>query len=276
LVLAPTSSVVPTADPMFEHRMYVPLFFLVFLFCIGLACVLTWLSRRLPNLPISTTTAFGILVSLAVIALASRTYTRCADYSSLSRIWLSSVRVDPDNDRGVNNLVTAMQEEGRGGQVVDLLATLIRQSESAGKSSEILAMHLAMQWVRQGRAQQAIPVLAQVAAGADPDETRFTYRQRRDASTPWVNLGIAYQQAGRFKEAYEAMIRAIGIDDTAPYSHAIAGHLARQLGRIDEARTHWQRALELRPEPWPELETDLHTLQRDGWGSSATKLPQQP
>jgi tetratricopeptide (TPR) repeat protein len=66
------------------------------------------------------------------------------------------------------------------------------------------------------------------------------------------SLGWAYYRLGELAQAEEYLARAVAaLDDHDPEEQAVifdhAGDVARALGKDDEARRHWTRALELGP-----------------------------
>jgi len=64
----------------------------------------------------------------------------------------------------------------------------------------------------------------------------------------WFNLGAAQLQRGQNDEGFEAMARGV---DLFPERSSLRGHLARLLenvGRLDEAQSHFRRLLEIEPQ----------------------------
>lgn len=263
IVLSPTSSIIPTADPFVEHRMYFPLAFLITL---G-GSLVAWvyqaiLSRIKPtSIPVARFCFAGIGLAL-VLSLAARTYARAADYSSSSAIWYSAVLVDPENPRAVQNLLAARQREGVATEIEQEFAVLIDKLGRQGDPVDEVAHYLGVYLTSRGRLRQAIPILESVAMKTPSEEKLLIARQRRAASSRYVNLAIAYQQSGQNKAAARAMAEALRYDDTAAYAFAIAGQIALELGRTDSAKRYWERAIDLNPEPWPELERRLETLRQ--------------
>ena len=262
LILAPSSSFVPTADPMFEHRMYAPLLFLVAWLCTVAHHIMSGLGER-------RRVVLGCLCTLAFALLFARTMVRCDEYSSAPLLWATAIRVDPDNNRAVQNFVGSMQNQNQSQLVEPALEQLIAEStevnrQADDRSLDVLRMYRAMEWVAQGKVDAAVPELEHVAGIRGPalmsPAELYTYRQRRDYSTRFVNLAIAYRQAGRLPEAYDQIRFALEIDDTPPFGFAIAGYIAQDLRKHAEAVEHWERALELRKEDWPELQADLDRL----------------
>ena len=100
LILAPTSSVVPIKDTLFEHRMYLPLAVVVVL---TLGCG-EHLLRRLVVQPRTRTRLAVGAVGVMVVACGYLTYERNADYHSANSIWSSVIAAPPENARAHHHL----------------------------------------------------------------------------------------------------------------------------------------------------------------------------
>ena len=110
LILAPTSSFVPIADLIFEHRMYLPLAAVVTIAVLGAYM----LSQRLER----GRQKFGqalrwILAGSVVLMLAGLTVRRNLDYASELAIWFDTVNKRPNNPRAHGFLGTALRNAGR-------------------------------------------------------------------------------------------------------------------------------------------------------------------
>ena len=107
LILAPTSSIVPIKDTLFEHRMYLALAGLVVLASIcGYAVLLrTWTALGLGG---STRRMFAAaLVAALVITGACVTHQRNTAYQSGPAMWTDVIAKRPTNARAYNNLGNA-------------------------------------------------------------------------------------------------------------------------------------------------------------------------
>ena len=98
LILAPTSSVVPTADAAAEHRMYLPLLPLLTLLVVGLVALNDRLTGGRP---------LRVAVPVLLIAstfLAMRTIERNNTYEDPLEMWRQVTIERPNNPRAWNNL----------------------------------------------------------------------------------------------------------------------------------------------------------------------------
>jgi len=111
VILAPTSSVIPIDDVIFEHRMYLPLAGMVAIAVIG---GYSWFDRRCVSFGMKQRwdrrmAAVGLFV---ISVLGVLTVMRNRDYSSELRLWSDVVSKQPDNLRARNDLAVALCEAG--------------------------------------------------------------------------------------------------------------------------------------------------------------------
>src|SRR5262249_22484125 len=66
-------------------------------------------------------------------------------------------------------------------------------------------------------------------------------------------LGAALTCLNRHEEGEKYLLRAIEVDPSEPSAHSNLGILYKQLGRLDDALRHYDRAIELKPE-YPEAQ----------------------
>ncbi len=258
LVLAPTSSLIPTADLMVEHRMYVPLAFsLAGLFAIAIELQHPIaIPKRVKLVSAAGLVAVGTLFCLL-------TWDRASDYQSGSRLWIASVRQNPGNPRASQNLTSAAREEGRESELLDWFAALLTPAIANGQPTAVLLGRIGEELVKRGEASRAIAPL-QRAIAEDPPIAMFNERfvspsQKQELAAHHVNYGIALMQTDRMPEAADQLSRAFTISDTSPDARAIAGDLQLRLGELDKAVEHFQRALELRPQ-WPDVKRELQRI----------------
>ena len=121
VVLAPTSSVIPIADPVFEHRMYLPLAGLV-------ACgrggvhgrrlrAEKLIARERARRAVGWALAV-VLAAAAAGALGAASFVRNKDYQSEMSIWTDTVAKSPLNARaemGLGNALMAQRAQQRRG-----------------------------------------------------------------------------------------------------------------------------------------------------------------
>jgi tetratricopeptide (TPR) repeat protein len=123
VILAPTSSVIPLADPAFEHRMYLPLAAPVVL------AVLAGYHAAAALIPsggcLRRRAAAGLLAAL-VLGLGGLTLARNHQYRSELSIWSDTVAQRPMNARAHNNLGRALAKQGALDQSIPHFAEALR------------------------------------------------------------------------------------------------------------------------------------------------------
>ena len=93
----------------------------------------------------------------------------------------------------------------------------------------------AVSYLQQGRHDEGIALLEQVAAAAP------------DLSAPRIDLGIAQHEAGDLKAAEENLLRALESNPEQPVAHNELGIIYRKTGRFADARKSYEAALAVYP-----------------------------
>jgi len=93
----------------------------------------------------------------------------------------------------------------------------------------------AVSYLQQGRHDEGIALLEQVAAAAP------------DLSAPRIDLGIAQHRAGDLKAAEANLLRALESNPEQPVAHNELGIIYRKTGRFAEARRSYEAALAVYP-----------------------------
>jgi tetratricopeptide (TPR) repeat protein len=121
IILAPTSSFIPIADPIVEHRMYLPLAGVVTMVVVGPFV----LGKRL--LSQSQDRVLGwVAGGSVVVLLANLTIQRNRDYLSQITIWQDTVVKCPQNSRAHSNLAKALLDAGRLPEAIGHLEQAVR------------------------------------------------------------------------------------------------------------------------------------------------------
>lgn len=84
-----------------------------------------------------------------------------------------------------------------------------------------------------------------------------------DPGNAWLlhNRTILGLGRGDLPAALEDAARSARLDPTRPSLHALEGDLLERLGRLDEARAAYVRALEVAPPDWPRREEFVRLLE---------------
>jgi len=229
LILAPTSSFVPVADLVVEHRMYLPLAALVATVTVaGFLLGQTLLSTR----PRARRIIAGGVVGTLVLLLAIVTIQRNRDYRSDMALWADTLAKCPNNPRAHNNLGVDLLEQGRASEAMDQYQQALRIKPDFADAQ----FNLGLASVQLGRLPEAIGHFER-AVQIQPDHVRALN-----------NLGVLLLQLGRPQEAighFEEMLR---IKPDSAEAHGNLGVALMQLGRVPEAIGHFEQIIRLRPE----------------------------
>lgn len=286
LTLAPTSSVVPLADPAAEHRMYLPL---AAVLAGVVLCGHRILSRWIPSSRFRKTVAFGLLMTVAAV-LGKMTFRRNQTYFSEISIWADTAARQPDNPRAHNNLGKALQERGRIEQAAGCYLAALRLKPGYAAAHQNLGNILLEQqrWeearfhlleavrldpksapglndyggglARLGQIEKAIPWFEQAVA-LDPD-----YAQAHS------NLGLLLGQQGRAQEALDHCRLAVRLKPDDASGHNNFGVVLFGQGRIRESADQFQEAARLRPDD-AQFQRNLATALRALQNRPADKEP---
>jgi tetratricopeptide (TPR) repeat protein len=219
LCLAPSSGIIPIADLIFEHRMYLAL--------AGVLCLVVLAAQRVLA---HRGLAAGLLCA-GIVALGTLTARRNLDYRSNIALWRDAVVKRPGNGRAHTNLGFALQEEHRLDDAVAQYAEGIRLGPPQLKAHSNLALALS----ELNRLEEAAT------------HCQAALRIRPNDATAHLNCGVVRHRQGRLPEAiahYEESLRLRPDDEQ---THTNLGMVLAQLGRLPEAIAHFEESLRLAP-----------------------------
>jgi len=263
LTLSVESSIIPIADVIVEHRVYLP--------SVGffMALTSTWglLRTRWGNRAGYAGKALLYAMVLVVMTLSTATYARNDIWREEVRLWEDVVRKSPNKTRPHFNLGRAYQKQRRFEEAIVEYRTVV-QSHSAysvyalnyigvslaeqGRIDEAISEYtaalkmvnyvtdihynLASAYLAQGRIDEAISEYqAAVKLNPDSDEIHFY-------------LGAAYKQQGRFEEAINEYHVVLRLNPGDAMTHNNLGNAYGKLGRMEEAINEYGSALKLKPD----------------------------
>lgn len=227
-ILAPTSSVVPMLDAVFEHRMYLPLAAVVTVIVVG--AVLAW--NRLtakPGVSAARWLVPALLLAVAATGLGVLTYQRNRDYASQAAIWEDAVAQYPDNHRARANLGEVYRREGK----------LVQAVEQFSRAIE-LRPNYPTALMSRGVAYMDLQLFDE----ALQDEIRAIELDPRLALA-WNNRGCVLQAMGRFDEAVSDHTKAMELAPNFVNAYANRGVAYYRLGKYDLALADLTKAVEL-------------------------------
>ncbi len=252
LILAPSSSFVPTLDIIHEHRMYLPLAAVISLVVMGLYSLA---GRR----------SFAVFMAVAIV-FGFLTWRRNQDYQSELAIRVDAAAKFP-NDSGVHfNLGNALARLGRMTEAVEQYEQAVRIRPNFADAQNNLGMVLE----QAGRVPEAIIQFKQTLQ-TRPDyaeahnnlgmaldqvgrvpEAIIQFEQalqiRPDYFEAHNNLGMAFAQTGRMPEAIGQFEQAVQIKPSLAEAHNNLGLALEQMGKLREAIGHYEQALRIEPD----------------------------
>ena len=236
LILAPTSSIMPIADPMFEHRMYLSLAAVVAAVVMAVCCFAGRLLARLPGSPAAGQTlrvAGFALLTVAIGALGWRTIDRNRDYYSEDIMWEDIFQKAPHSSRAHNGRGVSLARQEKYYEAAQAFENSLKLEPGNLKARMNFARTChKLGWHRRAITQYRLilsadknfePALNNLAwlraTHQDPafrngeEAVRLASRaadltKRRDSAL-LDTLAAAYAEAGRFDQAVETMQEAI-------------------------------------------------------------------
>jgi tetratricopeptide (TPR) repeat protein len=217
ILLAPTSSIIPIADAMAERRVYLPF--------LGIALIAAQLLLRLEPTK-------NAMLAAAVVALvcAGLTWQRNQVYTSAEAMWSDSVTKNPANPRAQFQYAHMMYALGRCQEASEHYAL----AESRGKPDYTLYADWALAQDCTGKTADAIATLRK---GLAYDNSYHG----------WATLGMFHGKRGEYDLALEALAKSTNLFEPFDMAHAYRGNVLLAMGKPEDAKASYQRALALNP-----------------------------
>ena len=255
LLLAPTSSIVPLADLLQEHRVYLASWGLFVAVAVGAERVVDrWRIRPV---------AAGAVACVLLLTLALLTYSRNAVWETRLGLWSDEVARAPENWRAHMNLGFAYAERGKTDEALrEYRAAYALGGGATPATASYLLNNIGAVLARAGRTAEAVvplrqslelrpaetDVLFNLAAleqmlGHDGEAEALALRaiRIRPDHAPSLNLlGEIRLEQGDARAALDLFRRAASatLDDAAPRYNA--GKAMARLGQVAQACTIWR------------------------------------
>lgn len=210
VILAPTSSVVPLRDVIYEHRCYLPLVgvLLVTVALLDVACR-TVLSSRLfaPRMPASAPAALLIIL---FIGLAFATYERNRMWETRISLWNDVVRKSPEKPRGYMNLGQALSEGGRYDEAIAVLRKGLTMPAGISVNEGSIYRELGVALFRRGSLDEALRTFMQgmIFSPTDPlllNDLSIALLDKGDLGQAKEYAALALKHRPQFAEAHNTM-----------------------------------------------------------------------
>lgn len=220
-ILAPSSSIFPLKDLIFEYRLYLPLACLVILAVFG-----GWqLVKTRPHyFPAMMAIYFGITVIFSVA-----TIQRNFDYHSLVRLWQDTVQKCPQNVRAVSNLGLALNKEKRYNDALSYYEKALALDPQYPNTYQNLGILRA----GQGEYAEAEKCFRKVIA-LEPTNAKAH-----------IVLGFALLDQGRPEDAILPLKKALVLGQQTPVVYRALGTASMRSGKEKEGLTYFEQARRL-------------------------------
>lgn len=234
LLLAPTSSFVPIADVLVEHRTYMPF--------LGLLLMVTAL---LLHWKIGRAALAGTLAAVLAVS-AILTYQRNQVWSSSIALWSDSVQKSPHKARPRFQLAFAYFEQHHCAEAV--------QQYAQAATLEKPAYNLLVDWAEAADcAGDHETALAKLREAASLERTAHI----------WAQIGMVYGEQGKQAQALDALAQAAQIDPRYEMTYIYRGNVYATAQQYDRAAAEYQHALDINP---------LNPQARDGLSMATSHL----
>lgn len=266
LLLAPTSSVAPIVDLMFEHRMYLALAPLVVLAVVG---SYAGLSRLLKSPESRTALRRALLASpalAAVAALSLVTIERNRDYASELSIWADTVQKAPHNSRAQYNLGRLYAQEGELTRAAaayrrsieldpdkadahNALGELLTREQRWEEAQNEFERAVALQ-PTDADAQGNLANLLAMSGQMDQAAKRYEFALTKKPNDAGMhrNYGVALTQIGEWTKAEEHLRTSLKLTPNDLQTLLALGALFADQARREDARAQYLEALRLKPD----------------------------
>lgn len=220
LLLAPSSSIVPVADVIEEHRVYLASWGL---FLPAAAAAVLAQRRLAPGRRGAVALALGSLAICALLATALQ--RRATVWATSIALWSDVVAKSPDKLRGHMNLAGALVELKRYDEAIGVLKEL----STTAPEGPTLGTNLAIAYLESGRLSEAETEAAQVAA------------KWPDYAPAQHTLGQLASLRGDYQAARDRFEKALALDPNSAMSLTSLAVIQERLGDRASACSSWSR-----------------------------------
>jgi Flp pilus assembly protein TadD len=222
------SSVIPIADVIFEHRVYLPSAGLLIAAATALCVVRGELKRRW-RLARPVITAGMVAL---VLVLSGVTYARNTVWQDEKRFWEDVVAKSPNKARGHNNLGYIYLNDNMIDRAIQHCQTAIRIRPLYPEAHN----NLGIAYKSRGMTGKAIK------------HYRLALMMRPEFPEALNNLGIAYKSKGMVEEAIEQYRLAAKLRPSSAEIRFNLGVNYIDYGSLEKARREFENALRIKPD----------------------------
>ena len=226
LILGPTSSFMPIADVIFEHRMYLSLAGVIVLVVFGV----DWLVKKFVNGEKAGMVVKGIGLSGVLLAFMLLTIARNGEYANGITIWQTVVARAPGNARAWHNLGMNYDRFEGEDRSQDAIYCFNKAIEAVPNHYEA-ANSLGKKMLDYGELDEAVKFFNQ-AIKYQPKIARFHY-----------NLGRAYWMKKDYQKAIDSINAALRLDEGYAKANNNLGLVYLDMGKVELAEEQFKIAI---------------------------------
>ncbi len=239
ITLSVESGIIPIADVIFEHRVYLPSVGAFAAFTSGIFFVLGRVGRR------GIRQAVISIIIISQMIYAGAAYSRNAVWSSDVSLWEDVVKKSPQKARGRINLGNAYKTRGMIDDAIREFDATVRLRPDSVKAHYNLGVAL---WTK-GLVDKAV------------ESYKEALRLNPDYAEAHNNLGVAFKTKGLMTRAEEHYLSALKLNPDYAEAHNNIGEIYGSRGLTDRALEHYKEALRLEPD-FAEAHNNLGTVLR--------------
>ena len=227
MTLSVESSIIPIADVIFEHRLYLP--------SVGFFLAVTgaffWTAEKLEARWPYAVRVVVVFLAAAVVIFTGLTVARNIVWQSEQSLWEDVIRKSPLKARGYNGLGLAYFNKNRYDYAVEAFARAIALHPSYG----VAFNNIGNAFYRSGLYDRAVEAQTRAIA-LEPNNPVFLY-----------NRGLTHAATGAYDRAIRDYEGAIILDPVYAEAYNNLGSIYHITGRYDRAMEAYTKALTLHP-----------------------------
>ena len=250
------SSVIPIADVIFEHRIYLP--------SVGLIIALIYFLYRI--IPQRAWKILTIALGAVIVTLSIAAYARNEVWKDRVELWGDAVKKFPENPRAHLNLGISLAEKGRDEEAIKELETgLLNDKSSAMARSDLALLYFKKGIIPQGIKWMNAAVTLNPAFITEYSKSALNFLDQQDFNNALVVLNNAYHLNSSdfminflFGRAYCSMKnlelalhfydRAININSTYPEAYHDKALCLFLAGKLNKSRDAFFQCIKLKPD----------------------------
>ena len=173
-----------------------------------------------------------VVIAALLLALGALTWRQCDLYTTPEKLWLDTLRRNPDSWMAHDNLGQVYFKQGRMAEAIGQFQKTLDLKPDFAEAHDNLANVLGA----QGKQDEAIVQLLEA----------LKYKPQFDQAH--YNLGLIYSHQGLMKEAVNEFRSAIKLNPRNDKALANLGMTLAQQGRLNEAMDYYRQALAVAPD----------------------------